>query len=108
MASKTTVTVLCDICGSVKDTQTRRITLDGRAVEIDLCSKDNKALDKVAQHFVPFARKVSSPRRATPRRTSSSRQRSADVRNWAKERGYKVNDRGRIPEEIEREYAAAH
>ena len=106
MATQTTVTVTCDICGGTKDTQTRSIALDGRTLEIDLCTKDNRSLDKVAQIFVPYARKVA--RHPVARRTASTRQRSADVRDWARTQGFKVSERGRIPEEVERKYAAAH
>ena len=50
--------VSCDLCGSAKDATTRRIKLDGQAMELDLCSKNNRAFDKVTAKYVPFARKV--------------------------------------------------
>lgn len=106
MAQQVSVTISCDICGSTKDVRTHTISLDGQAREIDLCGKDGRALDKVASKYVPHARKV---RRVagTGRRTVSDRERSADIRAWAKSKGYEVSDRGRIPESIERDYAAA-
>ena len=45
---------------------------------------------------------------ATGRRTVSDRERSADIRAWAKGQGFKISDRGRIPESVEREFEAAH
>ena len=83
--------------------QLRRLS---RALEIDLCGKDGRALDKAAQKFVPFARKVA--RESAPRRTVSSRQHSADVRDWARTQGMVISDRGRIPADVERKFAAAH
>ena len=107
MAQQVSVTITCDICGSTKDTQTHTISLGGQAREIDLCGKDGRALGKVASKYVPHARRVKrSP--ATGRRTTSDRERSADIRAWAKSKGFQVRDRGRIPENVEREYAAAH
>jgi hypothetical protein len=106
MATQTIVTLTCDICGGTKDTRTRSITLGGHALEIDLCTKDNRSLDKVAQTLVPYARKVT--RHPVARRTAGTRQHSADVRNWARAQGFDVSDRGRIPEEVERKYSAAH
>jgi Lsr2 len=54
-------------------------------------------------------RKVSRrPVAGTGRRTVTDRQHSANVREWAKGQGFKISDRGRIPESIEREFAAAH
>ena len=106
MATQTTVTVTCDICGGTKDARTRTISLDGRALEIDLCGKDGRALDKAAQKFVPYARKVA--REPAPSRTVSSRQHSADVRDWAWTQGIVISDRGRIPADVERKFVAAH
>jgi hypothetical protein len=108
MAQQIAVTVTCDLCGSAKDTQTRVLSLDGKALEIDLCGKDGRGLDKVAGKFVPHARKVTRRAIAPGRRTTSDRQRSADIREWAKGQGFKISDRGRIPESVEREFAAAH
>jgi hypothetical protein len=107
MAQQVSVTITCDICGSSKDAQSHTISLDGQAREIDLCGKDGRALDKVAGKYVPHARKV---RRAlaTGRRTISGRERSADIRAWAKAEGFEVSDRGRIPADLERQYATAH
>lgn len=50
MASKTIVTIVCDMCGKEAehpsvDVKTHSVTLDGRTMEIDLCGKDwEKAL----------------------------------------------------------------
>lgn len=41
-------------------------------------------------------------------RAASSRERSADIRAWAKARGIKVNERGRIPATVVEEYERAH
>ncbi|MGI8446149.1 MAG: histone-like nucleoid-structuring protein Lsr2 [Streptosporangiaceae bacterium] len=110
MATQTTVTITCDVCGSVKDARTRTITLDGHAVEVDLCAKDGKGLDKVAAKYVPAARKVTTSRRTatTGRRTVSDRERSTDIRSWARTQGFEVSARGRISGEIEEKYDRAH
>jgi ribosome-binding protein aMBF1 (putative translation factor) len=107
MAQQVSVTITCDICGSTKDAQTHTISLDGQAREIDLCGKDGRALAKVAGKYVPHARKV----RHTPaagRRTTSDRERSADIRDWAKSQGISISERGRIPADVERQYADSH
>ena len=53
MATQTTVTVTCDLCGGTKDTRTRSISLDGQTLEIDLCAKDGRSLDKVGPEVHP-------------------------------------------------------
>jgi hypothetical protein len=108
MATQTTVTVTCDLCGGTKETRTRSISIDGQTLEIDLCAKDGRGLDKVAQKFIPHARKVRRVSGGGGRRTASTRQHSASVRDWAKEQGLVVSDRGRIPADVERKYEAAH
>jgi hypothetical protein len=107
MAQTIAVTVTCDICGSTRDAKTRTISLDGQAREIDLCGKDGRALDKVAGKYVPHARRLRRTT-GTVRRTVSDRQRSADIRDWARTQGYELSGRGRIPASIEAEYEPAH
>ncbi len=46
------------------------------------------------------------PRRR-PGRTASSRERSADIRAWAKDQGITVSERGRIPASVAEQYDAA-
>lgn len=41
-------------------------------------------------------------------RRAPGRARSAEIRAWARQRGYKVTERGRIPETIVQEYEAAN
>jgi len=44
---------------------------------------------------------------STARRAGSSRQRSGDIRAWAKEHGLAVSDRGRILVSVAEQYRAA-
>jgi hypothetical protein len=112
MATQTHVTLTCDICGKAKDVSARTIGLDGKAYEIDLCSKDDKALSKTVAGYVSRSRKVTAKRisRAPSGnvRTARSRAETAAIRTWAKSQGMAVSDRGRVPEAVSREYAAAH
>ena len=48
------------------------------------------------------------PAAAARTRTGPGRERSSEIRAWAKQRGYKVSERGRIPAQIISEYDAAH
>ncbi len=41
-------------------------------------------------------------------RTGPGRERSAEIRAWARQRGHKVSERGRIPAQIIAEYEASH
>jgi Gas vesicle synthesis protein GvpL/GvpF/Lsr2 len=62
MATLTQVTLTCDVCGNAKGVQTRRIGLDGKTYEIDLCPKDSKGLSKAAAGYMSKARKTTASR----------------------------------------------
>jgi nucleoid-associated protein Lsr2 len=53
------------------------------------------------------ARKVGRGQRRRAGRTASSRERSADIRAWAKDQGITVSDRGRISASVAEQYEAA-
>jgi hypothetical protein len=75
--------------------------------EIDLNKKNARAFRKKLALFIEHARKAGPGQRRGPARTASSRQRSADIRAWAKATGLPVSDRGRIPASVADQYEAA-
>jgi hypothetical protein len=107
MAQKVQVLLVDDLDGS-EATETVSFGLDGAVYEIDLSSGNAGKLRKELAHYVEHARKASAPARRRRARTGPGRERSAQIRAWAKQRGYKVNERGRIPANIVAEYEAAH
>ena len=119
MAQKTTVHLVDDIDGSEAD-ETVSFALDGTSYEIDLSSDHASALRDALAQYVGAARKGggggASARRGggggggrRPSGSSSSdRQRTADIRSWAREQGMEVNERGRIPSRVNEAYDAAH
>ena len=107
MAQKVQVLLVDDLDGS-EATETVAFGLDGAAYEIDLSVGNATKLRKELSQYVEHARKASGqPRRRRPR-TGPNRERSAEIRQWAKSRGYKVSERGRIPANIVAEFDAAH
>jgi len=104
MATKITVALEDDLEGGPAD-ETMRFAIGGTAYEIDLNKKNARAFRKQLAPFVEHARKAGrGPRRP---RTSSGRQRSGDIRAWAKEQGIAVSGRGRIPASVVAQYDAA-
>ena len=60
------------------------------------------------QPFVAHARKTSSASTSRRRqRPATERDQTASVRSWAKDHGIQVNDRGRIPASVMKEYEAS-
>ncbi|ACZ00004.1 histone-like nucleoid-structuring protein Lsr2 [Thermomonospora curvata] len=106
MAQKVQVLLVDDLDGGEAD-ETVSFALDGTSYEIDLSGENAKKLRESLRPFVEHARKAGTTRRRRSR-GASSRERSADIRAWAKARGIKVNERGRIPASVVEQYEAAH
>ena len=106
MAQKVTVTLEDDLTGGPAE-QTVRFAFDGTDYEIDLNAKNAAAFAKQLEPYLQHARKAgpAPPRRGG--RTAAGRQRSGDIRAWAKEHGLAVSERGRIPASVAEQYHAA-
>jgi hypothetical protein len=102
MAQKITVALEDDLDGGPAD-ETLRFEFGGSAYEIDLNKKNARAFRKQLAPFVEYARKAGRGQRR-PGRTQSSRQRSGDIRAWAKDQGIAVSERGRIPASVVERY----
>ena len=106
MAQKITVALEDDIDGGPAD-ETVRFGLGGADYEIDLSRKNAAAFRRQLAPFIEHARRAGRGPRRRPGRTASSRERSADIRAWAKDQGITVSDRGRIPASVAEQYEAA-
>jgi hypothetical protein len=113
VAQKVQVLLVCDICeGGKPGSETVPFGVDGTQYEIDLCDKHAKNLrDSVAQ-FVGAARRASSGSRGrsgrSGSRSGSDRQRTQEIRAWARKKGIKVSERGRLSGDIVAQYEAAN
>ena len=107
MAQKVNVLLVDDIDGSDAD-ETVQFGLDGTRYEIDLNSGHAGKLREELERYVKAARKVtgSAGRPARVRRGSENDARNKVIRDWAREKGLDVNDRGRIPGGIVAQYEA--
>jgi len=106
MAQKIIVALEDDFDGGPAD-ETVRFGLGGTEYEIDLSTKNADAFRRKLAPFVEHARKVGRRPRRRPGRIVSSRERSADIRAWAKDQGITVSDRGRISASVAGQYEAA-
>ena len=103
MATKITIALEDDLDGGPAD-ETVRFAVGGTEYEIDLNKKHAAAFRKQLAPFVEHARRAGRGQRRP--RTASSRQRSGDIRAWAKEQGIAVSGRGRIPASVVEQYEA--
>jgi hypothetical protein len=109
MAQKVQVILLDDLDGGEAD-ETVSFGLDGNTYEIDLSKKNAAKLRDVLAPFVESARKAGNRRARGRGRAPASGRSGTDtsaVREWAREQGLKVSDRGRIPADILEKYEAS-
>jgi hypothetical protein len=106
MVTKIAVTLVDDLDGSMAD-ETVRFGVGGTEYEIDLSKKHATAFRARIGPFVEHARKGGRGPTRRPARPTSTRERSSDIRAWAKAQGITISDRGRIPASVVAQYDAA-
>jgi hypothetical protein len=106
MVQKVTVALEDDLDGGPAD-ETVRFGFGGAEYEIDLSKKNAAAFRKKITPFLERARKAGRLPARQGARTAAARQRSGDIRAWAKEHGIAVSERGRIPASVAEQYHAA-
>lgn len=86
--------------------ETVEFGIDGKTYEIDLSESNAGKLRDALAGYVAAARRAGGRRRAAAgsapanRRQSVDREQNQAIRDWARKRGMKVSDRGRIPAEV--------
>ncbi len=104
MAQRVHVVLEDDLDGS-KAEETVKFGLDGSNYEIDLSKKNAARLRDSLGKYVEVARR--SQARKSGRRRSAGPD-AATIRQWARENGMEVSERGRVPAEVREAYEAAH
>ncbi|MFP5019425.1 histone-like nucleoid-structuring protein Lsr2 [Pseudonocardia phyllosphaerae] len=106
MAQIKEVRLVDDLSGDAAD-ETIEFGLDGKSYEIDLTTDNASKLRDVLADYVAAARRAAAPARrrgtataSAARRPSADREQNQAIREWARKRGMKVSDRGRIPAEV--------
>ncbi len=108
MAQKVQVILVDDIDGG-DASETVSFALDGVSYEIDLSEKNAARLRDSFASWVGHARRVggrSSGRRAARAKSGGSTD-TAVIREWARQNGHQVSDRGRVPATVVEAYRAA-
>ena len=105
MAQKVTVELTDDIDGT-EAAETVAFRVDGTAYEIDLSTKNAAKLRQDIGRYIEHARRATGGRRSG--RPGRDRHFSSAVREWAKQQGIQVSERGRIPASVVSQYEKAH
>ncbi|MEV6717271.1 Lsr2 family protein [Lentzea sp. NPDC051208] len=115
MAQKVLVQLIDDLDGTAaEDVEAVSFGLDGVTYDIDL-KKDNAArLRDALADFVAGARRTSGRARKASNTTrtvvaeSRTKEQTKAIREWARNQGHELSDRGRIPTSIIEEFEQAH
>lgn len=107
MAQKIQTLFIDDLDGGEAE-GTVRFGLDGTEYEIDLNAKHTEELRATLGKYVAHARKVGGTARRAPRgRRTAGAIDTHKVREWAKEQGIDIKERGRVPADVVAKYQAA-
>ncbi len=110
MAKKVQVLLVDDVDKSSPADETVSFSLDGVSYEIDLTSKNATKLRDDLAAWIGHAERTGG-RRSSGRSAGRGAGRKADlgaVREWARQNGHKVSDRGRISADVQAAYDKVH
>lgn len=118
MAKQVITKLLDDLDGGEAD-ESVTFALDGVNYEIDLSEKNAAELRAAMDKYVSAgARQARTPATAgrIPARanrvafsnSAANREQNAAIRDWARQNGYDINDRGRIPQDVVDAFTEAH
>lgn len=117
MAQVHEIRLIDDLTGEDAE-ETVQFALDGKSYEIDLSRKNASRLREALADYVASARRLggrrggrsggtrtsarkAAPEAAAPRsRRAVGREQNQAIREWARSRGMKISDRGRIPTDV--------
>lgn len=105
MARKTQVTLIDDVDGSAATT-TIGFGLDGVSYEIDLGDENATKLREGFAQWIEHGRRTGGRARRGAGAVRSSE--AKRIREWARDNGLEVSDRGRVSSEVQEAYAAAN
>ncbi|WP_460728076.1 histone-like nucleoid-structuring protein Lsr2 [Nocardia heshunensis] len=103
------VNFIDDLDGETEAAETISFGLDGVSYELDLSAPNANDLRVALSRWTAFARKVGhSPRGKSAKSKLVDPRQNAIIRQWARDNGYDVQNRGRILSEIVTAYHTHH
>jgi hypothetical protein len=108
MAQKIQTLFIDDLDGG-EAAGTVRFSLDGTEYEIDLSNEHTDALHTALAKYAEHARKIggASRRQARGGHRAADAINTAKVREWAREQGIDIKNRGRVPANVVEQYRTA-
>lgn len=89
--------------------RTYSLTVEGQTFELDLTNDHIRELENSLARFIgPAASPVRASRNGTASSVRANPEDLQAIRQWARENGYEVKERGRIPFSVMDAFAKAH
>ncbi|MBB1032669.1 Lsr2 family protein [Dietzia sp. SLG310A2-38A2] len=112
MAQQFQVRYIDDIDGTELGEEANSISFafEGKEYSIDLSDENAEAFREVMAPYIDAGHRVTGGK-SKPARKAAAKSGSGDtkaIREWARENGFDVSDRGRIPADVMEAYAAAN
>jgi hypothetical protein len=106
VAQRVNVVLVDDLDGN-EAAETVSFGLDGVDYEVDLSEAHAEDLRTALAPYIGVGRKTGGRRRKSGRASEPSAS-ASEIREWARQNGWEVPDRGRVAAEVREAYAAAH
>ncbi|AEF42714.1 histone-like nucleoid-structuring protein Lsr2 [Hoyosella subflava] len=75
---------------------------------IDLSDDNAEAFREAVAPYIEAGHRVTGRKAKTARKTAATSGNTKAIREWARNNGYDISDRGRIPADVADAYAAAN
>lgn len=110
MAQRTVVELIDDIDGGTAD-ESVTFGLDGVEYTIDLSASNADRLRKALEEYIDHSRRVGGRKQRGAGKVvapgGGDKAQNQAIREWARNHGHQVSDRGRIPQELVVKFQAA-
>jgi hypothetical protein len=111
MATVTRTFLVDDLDGADTAVETVLFSIDKHDYEIDLSAENAARLREKLDRFIGVGHEVRESKRVVRKQLVSgtvSKEQTQAIRHWARENGYQVSERGRIPANVREAFEAAH
>lgn len=106
------ITKKIDDLDNKSEADTYTFAFDGQEYEIDLSPKNRDLMVKTLDLYIHAGREVKAKpgvrKSRTRTKVSAKAEQNVMVRAWARDHGFEVGDRGRIPAPVLEAFEAAH
>jgi hypothetical protein len=111
MATVTRTILIDDLDGTDIDVETVCFSIDKDDYEVDLSAENAAKLRGKLDKFIDAGHRLRESKRVVRTQIVSgtvSKEQTQAMRHWARENGYPVSERGRIPSSVREAFEAAH